>query len=153
MSRQSKEAGMTIGALAKAAGVGVETIRYYQRRRLIESPPAGTGYRSYGLEHAERILFIRRAQAVGFSLDEIEELLRLNDASDHQSARTLAERKIADIETRIDHLNSMAAALRHLVCACREGGDEMPCPIIRMALNPDTSPPPSERRPGRATRN
>lgn len=144
---------MTIGALAKASGVGVETIRYYQRRLLIESPPAQTGYRSYGPEHAERLLFIRRAQSVGFSLDEIEELLRLNDASDHQSARTLAERKIADIEVRIDHLNSMAAALKHLVCTCRAGGDDMPCPIIRMALNPDAAPPWTERqRPGRPIR-
>lgn len=146
------ETRMTIGTLAKSAGVGVETIRYYQRRRLIEAPPAQTGYRSYGPEHAERILFIRRAQSVGFSLDEIEDLLRLNDASDHQSARTLAERKIADIETRIDHLNSMAAALKHLVCACREGGDEMPCPIIRMALNPDAAAPQSEQDTGRPIR-
>jgi MerR family mercuric resistance operon transcriptional regulator len=136
---------MTIGTLAKAAEVGVETIRYYHRRGLIACPKAQVGYRNYGPTHIERLLFIRRAQAVGFTLDEIAELLRLNDASDHQTARSLAEQKIADVETRIAHLNSMAKALRHLVSTCREGGTEMPCPIIRMVLQPHLVPSPQKQ--------
>jgi len=132
---------MTIGGLAKAGSVGVETIRYYQRRGLIEVPQAAAGYRNYGAAHAERLRFIRRAQSIGFTLDEIAELLRLNDTSDHKLARRLAEKKIADIGTRIAHLEFMAMALQHLVDACCHGGEDMPCPIIRMALEPEQSAP------------
>lgn len=133
-------ARMTIGRLAKAAGVGVETIRYYQRRGLIEQPRAESGYRSYGPHHLERLHFIRRAQSIGFSLEEIAELLRLNDTRDHELARRLAEQKIAAIDTRIAHLEAMAAALRNLVCTCHDGGTGMPCPIIRMSLGAEAAP-------------
>ncbi len=125
---------LTIGKLAAACGVGVETIRYYQRRGLLDVPAGANGYRAYDEHHAERLRFIRRAQAVGFTLEEAAELLRLNDSRDHRLARRHAEAKIADIETRIVHLQSMAAALRHLVRTCRDGGENAPCPIIRMAL-------------------
>lgn len=141
---------MTIGRLASAASVGIETIRYYQRRGLIEMPPATGGYRNYGEAHAERLLFIRRAQSVGFTLEEIAELLRLNDTRDHRLARRLAEEKIADIGTRIAHLEAMVAALRHLVDTCHHGGEDMPCPIIRMALKSTGEgrggPPPQRQR-------
>lgn len=140
---------MTIAGLARSGSVGVETIRYYQRRGLIEVPAATAGYRNYGAAHAERLRFIRRAQSVGFTLEEIAELLRLNDTRDHRLARRLAEEKMADIATRIAHLESMVAALRHLVCACREGGEDMPCPIIRMALEPE---PADEDTPLRSRR-
>jgi MerR family mercuric resistance operon transcriptional regulator len=131
---------MTIGRLASAVGTGVETIRYYQRRGLIEVPRAIGGYRSYGRSHVERLRFIRRAQSIGFSLEEITELLQLNDSRDHLRARALAAAKITDIEQRIAHLQSMATALRHLVCTCEDGGEDMPCPIIRMALEPEEPP-------------
>jgi len=124
----------TIGKLAKDAGVGVETVRYYQRRGLLAEPPAVAGYRRYDAIHLERLSFIRRAQGVGFTLEEIGELLTLNDTRDHRLARSLASEKIRSIEARIEQLGKVADALRHLVRECECGGQDMPCPIIRMAL-------------------
>jgi MerR family mercuric resistance operon transcriptional regulator len=130
------EQGFTIGKLAKSAGVGVETVRYYQRRGLLAEPPAMGGYRRYDANHLERLNFIKRAQGVGFTLEEIGELMTLNDTRDHRLARGLASEKIRSIEARIDQLAKVADALRHLVRECECGGQEMPCPIIRMALTP-----------------
>jgi len=126
----------TIGALAKQAGVGVETVRYYQRRGLLAEPPAAGGYRRYDAAHLERLSFIRRAQGVGFTLEEIGELMTLNDTRDHHLARRLAAEKLRNIEARIGQLNKVADALRQLVQRCECGGQDMPCPIIRMALTP-----------------
>ncbi|MCF8149810.1 MAG: MerR family DNA-binding protein [Burkholderiaceae bacterium] len=123
---------LTVGALAAAAGVGVETVRYYQRRRLLETPKAANGYRRYGEAHLKRLGFIKRAQAIGFTLDEVAELLSLNDSRDHRIARALAKEKILDIEGRIAELDRMADALRRLVRVCAHGGEGMPCPIINM---------------------
>ncbi|MBK9019884.1 MAG: MerR family DNA-binding protein [Sulfuritalea sp.] len=130
------EQGFTIGKLAKSADVGVETVRYYQRRGLLAEPPAMGGYRRYDANHLERLNFIKRAQGVGFTLEEIGELMTLNDTRDHRLARSLASEKIRSIEARIDQLAKVADALRHLVRECECGGQEMPCPIIRMALTP-----------------
>ena len=130
------EQGFTIGKLAQNAGVGVETVRYYQRRGLLAEPPAMGGYRRYDANHLERLNFIKRAQGVGFTLEEIGELMTLNDTRDHRLARSLASEKIRSIEARIDQLAKVADALRHLVRECECGGQEMPCPIIRMALTP-----------------
>jgi MerR family mercuric resistance operon transcriptional regulator len=127
---------LTIGKLAKAASVGVETVRYYQRRGLLPTPSPAKNYRHYGASHVERLLFIRRAQGIGFSLKEVAELLALNDSRDHRVARRLASRKIHDLEERIDHMKKVAKALRRLVHECECGGQDMPCPIIRMALKP-----------------
>ena len=131
------ENNLSIGKLAKSAEVGVETVRYYQRRGLLETPrETGSGsVRRYSDEHVQRLRFIKRAQSVGFMLEEIAELLALNDSHDHQTARQLASEKIADIEMRIDHLQTMANALRQLVRQCECGGKELPCPIIRMAVD------------------
>lgn len=126
---------LTIGKLAKAAEVGVETVRYYQRRGLLETPPDAVGVRRYSDEHLQRLRFIKRAQSVGFTLEEIAELLSLNDSQDHHTARQLSSEKISDIEMRIDRLNTMANALRQLVRQCECGGKELPCPIIRMAVD------------------
>ncbi len=125
---------LTISKLAKAAGVGVETVRYYQRRGMLNTPSAGKSYRRYGAEHLQRLLFIKRAQSIGFTLREVAELLSLNDTRDHRLARRLATKKISDIEGRIAQMSKVADALRHLVHECECGGQEMPCPIIRMAL-------------------
>lgn len=125
----------TIGKLATAAGINVETVRYYERRGLIEQPDSSGSYRRYGSDHLERLAFIRRAQGMGFSLDEIAELMQLNDMTDHLQARKLAETKIATINERITHLQQMQHALQHLVKTCKPG---KPCPIIDMALD-DTS--------------
>lgn len=126
---------LTIGKLAAAAEVGVETVRYYQRRGLLETPDGRDGYRHYGPHHVERLRFIKRAQGIGFSLEEIAELIALNDSRDHQLARALAGEKLQDIETRIAQLQQMAGALRQLVHRCECGGQDMPCPIIRMSLD------------------
>ncbi len=126
---------MTIGSLARDSGVGVETIRYYQRRGLLDTPrPDGGAYRHYSTSHLERLQFIKRAQAVGFTLDEIAGLLQLNDLKDRKLARALAIEKIADIEARVRQLQQVNQALRHLVHQCEHGDDGDPCPIIRMAL-------------------
>ncbi len=129
---------MTIGRLARDSGVGVETIRYYQRRGLLETPRPGRGaYRHYDTRHLQRLQFIRRAQATGFSLDEIAGLLQLDDLRDRKLARARATEKIADIEARIRQLQTMQAALHQMVEQCLHGEDGEPCPIIRMAL-PET---------------
>ena len=127
---------LTIGTLARAAGVGIETVRYYQRRGLLQTPSAARNVRHYGAGHIERLLFIKRAQSIGFTLKEVAELLALNDTRDHRVARRLASKKITDIEERIVHMKRVATALRNLVRECECGGQDMPCPIIRMALKP-----------------
>ena len=90
--------------------------------------------RRYSDDHVDRLRFIKRAQTVGFTLEEIADLLSLNDHRDHHVARQLASEKIQDIELRITRLGKMADALRQLVHACECGGEDMPCPIIRMSL-------------------
>jgi len=125
---------MTIGTLAKTSGLGVETIRFYQRKGLLAVPENREGYRTYDKDHVERLRFIRRAQAVGFTLEETAELLRLNDTRDHALARSLAQEKIGQIEQRIAQLQTMADALKHLVHECQHGAAGMPCPIIRLSL-------------------
>ena len=112
--------GLTIGHLAKAAGVNVETIRYYQRIALIDEPvkPA-QGYRRYPNSTVERIRFIKRAQELGFSLDEINDLLSLNDR-DCDEARIIAEHKQEVIQQRIDDLDAMQRELTKLIKACKK---------------------------------
>jgi len=131
---------MTIGNLARAGGVGVESIRYYQRRRLLDTPRAVGAYRHYGAADVDRLKFIKRAQAVGFTLNEIAGLLELDKLKDRKLARAQALEKIALIDTRIRQLQSVTQALRHLVHDCEHGTDDDPCPILRMALPEDLSP-------------
>lgn len=122
--------GMTIGRLAKAGGVNVETIRYYQRRGLLAEPerPAGS-VRRYGPEAAGRLAFIRRAQEVGFTLEEVRALLELAETPNCRGARKLAANKLVLVETRIRDLDRMRRALRSLVRQCDAGGARS-CPII-----------------------
>lgn len=112
--------GLTIGLLAKAAGVNVETIRYYQRIGLVDAPvkPA-QGYRRYPAATVERIRFIKRAQELGFSLNEITDLLSLNDR-DCNEARAMAEHKQELIQQRIDDLSAMQRELTKLIRACKK---------------------------------
>lgn len=121
---------MTIGRLAKAAGVHVETIRYYQRRGLLEEPrrPAG-GVRRYGKSDALRLRFIKRAQEIGFTLAEVEELLRLERTPDCARARKLASARLADVEAKLTDLARMRTVLRGLVARC-DAGRERHCPIV-----------------------
>ena len=127
--------GMTIARLAEAGGVGVETIRYDQRRGLLETParPDGAGLggrvRRYGREDARRLRFIRSAQAAGFTLEQIGELLALDAGQDRARALALAEARLAELDARIAELETARAALRRLAGAC-SGGGRGPCPII-----------------------
>lgn len=125
--------GLTVGQLARAAGVGVETVRFYERRGLIEQPPRPTaGVRKYSPETASVLRFIRRAKELGFTLPEIGELLSLgrHEAVDCAEVRMRAEAKIADIGGRIAALARMKGALDTLVAACRERGHVGECPIL-----------------------
>jgi MerR family mercuric resistance operon transcriptional regulator len=122
---------LTIGKLATAAGVNIETIRYYQRRGLLDEPdkPLG-GYRRYPAEAAERVHFIKRAQQLGFTLEEVKGLLLLEDGQNCRETRLLAQRKLALIEERIDDLARMRRTLRGLIAECAKGGRPRSCPII-----------------------
>ena len=122
---------LTIGGLAKAAGVNVETIRYYQRRGLLDEPakPFG-GQRSYGPAAAMRVRFIKRSQQLGFTLDEVQGLLLLEDGQNCRETRLLAERKLALIEARVADLNRMRRLLKGLIAECAEGRRPRSCPII-----------------------
>lgn len=124
---------MTIGQLAAAAGVGVETVRYYQRRGLLPQPPRdampGAPVRRYGAAERDRLRFIRQAQAGGFTLTEIGELLSLDAGEDRPRARELAARRIAEIDRTMAEMAAARAALARLLSAC-EADDAGPCPII-----------------------
>ena len=121
---------MTIGRLAEAAGVHLETIRYYQRRGLLAEPkrPAG-GVRRYGEGAIARLGFIRRAQEVGFTLDEVKALLKLGETPSCRGARTMAAKKLELVETRLRDLERMRGVLADLIAQCDVGGERQ-CPII-----------------------
>jgi Cu(I)-responsive transcriptional regulator len=128
---------MWISQTARAAGVNTQTLRYYERRGLLPKPSRrGSGYREYSPDAVRMVRFIKRAQALGFSLDEIEQLARLRGVrrSERHRVRAIAGRKIADIDRKIAHLQSMREALTTLVRSCH-GGGAAACPIIE-ALNP-----------------
>ena len=122
---------LTIGGLAQSAGVNVETIRYYQRRGLLDEPakPLG-GQRHYGPAAAMRVRFIKRAQQLGFTLDEVKGLLLLEDGQSCRETRLLAERKLALIEARIADLTRMRRLLKGLIEECSDGKRPRSCPII-----------------------
>lgn len=123
-------ATLTISRAAEAAGVNVETLRYYQRRGFIRQPPKPTrGYRVYPAETVDRIRFIKRAQELGFTLTEIKNLLALGDGHCHET-RELAERKLALIRGRVRDLKAMERVLDGLVRACGRHGDDPGCPLI-----------------------
>ena len=128
-------AGMTIARLGAAAGVGVETIRYYQRRGLLAVPPSAGSVRRYGAEDVRRLKFIRRAQAAGFTLEEIGELLRLDRTSDRARVRALATARLAALDAKIAELEAARGALERLKGVCAAGG-KGPCPIIA-AFDPE----------------
>lgn len=129
------KAGYTIGHLARAAGVNVETVRFYHRRGLLPVPGRAHGVvRRYGEESLARLLFIRRAQRLGFALDEVAALLQLNDGRSCSAARVLAERKLAAVEDRLKDLSALRDQLTSLVSRCRTERGKVHCPLID-ALN------------------
>ncbi|HEV8211382.1 MAG TPA: MerR family transcriptional regulator [Vicinamibacterales bacterium] len=123
---------MRIGAAAEQAGVNVQTLRYYERRGLLPRPPRRTsGYREFPDEAVRVVRFVKRAQDLGFTLDEIEELLKLrNDKRrDRGRIRTIAGNRVREIERKIAALQAMKRALSHLIHCCEEGAT-LECPII-----------------------
>ena len=124
-------AELTIGKLADAAGVNVETIRYYQRRGLLDEPKKPLGsHRHYAPEQTKRVRFIKRAQALGFTLDEVGALLTLYAAYCCTETRALADRKRTLIERKMADLAAMHKVLCELVRQCDTGDGGASCPII-----------------------
>ncbi|MBI3284251.1 MAG: MerR family DNA-binding protein [Burkholderiales bacterium] len=121
---------LTIGQLARAAGVGIETIRYYQRRVLLPLPPKQVGFRTYPGALAERIRFIKRAQELGFTLDEIATLLQLEDSDDRVAIRKVAADRLAQVEDKLADLRQMQAMLAQLIHECEATAAGQACPII-----------------------
>jgi MerR family transcriptional regulator, mercuric resistance operon regulatory protein len=123
--------GYTIGALAAAAGVHVETIRYYQRRGLVAEPPRPpAGVRRYGEQHAQRLRFIKRAQAMGFTLAEVNQLVRLRAGRSCRATRELAAAKLQTVDVRIRALRQLRKELARLVADCDANTEKTRCPMI-----------------------
>ena len=139
--------------LARRGGVNLETIRYYERRGLLAKPPrTPAGYRTFDAEAVRRLRFIKQAQALGFSLKEVRELLalRLDARTSCADVRSRAETKLADIEAKIRMLRTVKNALSKIVAACSGRGPISACPILDAldGLEPETEPPSTPRRKG-----
>ena len=124
---------MSISQLARSVGVGVETVRYYQRRGLLPDPrpqkTGASGIRHYGPDEERRLGFIRMAQAAGFTLEEIAELLHLDSTDDRPRAREMARTRIEALDAKITELQRARQSLAKLAKDCA-AGDKGPCPII-----------------------
>src|SRR4051794_27152144 len=120
---------LSIGKLAAACGVGVETVRFYQRRGLLGTPRRDDGIRRYGSDDVRRLRFIKQAQAAGFTLEEIKELLDLDASEDRTRARELANARVKALDVRIAELQRARDALRRLARECGSGSAG-PCPIL-----------------------
>jgi MerR family mercuric resistance operon transcriptional regulator len=128
---------LTIGRLARAAGVGIETIRYYQQRELLPVPDTVGAFRHYPATLTARVRFIKRAQELGFSLVEIGGLLRLQDGTDRESIRAIASERLQQTERKLADLKRMRKVLGHLLAECEHTGSEAPCPIIATLAQAD----------------
>ncbi len=123
----------TIGKVARLAGVGVETVRFYEREGVIEKPPRRlSGYREYSSAAVSRIRFIKKAKQLGFSLKEVKELLdlRVDPSTTCGEVRSRANAKLEDIRQKIGELKRIEAALEKLVAACKGKGPIGECPIL-----------------------
>jgi MerR family copper efflux transcriptional regulator len=139
--------GMTIGRLATAAGVGIDTVRFYEREGLLPRPRrTASGYRQYAEADAERLRFIRRAKTLGFTLDEVGELLALNDGKGSRAGvKALTEKRLAQIEQSIADLQRMRGTLAALASHCSGQGSVKGCPIIDAVLGKDCHQPHARR--------
>ncbi len=130
---------MTISRAARKAGVGVETVRFYERKGLIEQPPKplDAGFRIYPEETVQRIRFIRQAQEIGFSLSEIDELLslRADPSADSSDVRARALAKRNEVRQKIAHLEQIHAALEELISACPGAGALRQCSIMETLIS------------------
>lgn len=132
---------LTIGQVATRAGVGIETVRYYERRGLLQEPSRrASGYRAYTEDAIERLRFVRRAKDLGFTLEEIRELLDLRSAPDARRAdiRKRARTKLTAIESKIHDLTAMRNSLESLIAVCHGDGSAKSCPIM-LALDEPNS--------------
>lgn len=130
---------MTIGNVSKQSGIGVETVRFYEKSGLINEPPrTESGYRQYPPSTVIRIQFIKRAKELGFTLKEIKELLnlRLDPMTTCDDVRQVAEEKQENVQAKIQSLQGIEKALGELIGACAVGGPDGECPILE-ALEPD----------------
>jgi Hg(II)-responsive transcriptional regulator len=132
-------APVTIGRLARAAEVGVETVRYYQRRHLLPVPQSAGGIRRYPSSVIDRIRFIKRSQSLGFSLDEIRELMRLEQGGSRNAIRKIAGDRLTGIRKKIATLERMERVLSELLVECEHTATAARCPIIA-ALKTDLYP-------------
>jgi MerR family mercuric resistance operon transcriptional regulator len=129
---------MTIGQLAAAAGVNVETVRYYQRRELLGVPKREPGsIARYPDSALTRLRFIKRAQSLGFSLEDVQALLSLEDGQACSSARALGEHKLAEVRERIGTLRALEEALQELVSKCASTRRKVSCPLIEALMRAD----------------
>jgi Hg(II)-responsive transcriptional regulator len=131
---------LSIGQLAKQAGVAIDTVRYYERNALLA--PAGrlaSGYRRYGAAEVKRLRFIRRAKELGFSLDDVRTLLALSDERDVAKVRRLAQLKRDAVDQRIAELTRIRTGLDTLITTCPGHGRDEACPILN-ALTEEVSP-------------
>ena len=131
--------GLSIGQLAKRAGVAIDTVRYYERSDLLS--PAGrlsSGYRRYGAAELQRLQFIRRAKALGFTLEDIRGLLSLSAERNVAKVRQAAQGKLADIDRRIAELQRIRSGLGALIAACPGHGRAEACPILNALAQEDT---------------
>ena len=130
MVRSQAPEDLTIGKLAAAANVGVETVRFYQRRGLLSTPKRLDGIRRYGDADLSRLRFIKQAQAAGFTLEEIRQLLALDSGEDRAAARDMATKRLADLDARMEELHRARTSLQKLVSECAVGRTG-PCPILK----------------------
>lgn len=146
-ARPARPAPMRIGALARLGGVNIQTVRYYERRGLLDDPRGrAAGYREYTENTLERLRFIRRAQELGFTLAQIGELLelRLDPGTRAADVKARAEDKIREIEAKIHDLTRIGEALGHLAGRCRGGrGPTGDCPLLEALgpIHPADGPP------------
>ncbi|HEY0149592.1 MAG TPA: MerR family DNA-binding protein [Allosphingosinicella sp.] len=130
MVQSQGTASLTIGGLASGGGVGVETVRFYQRKGLLGTPPRDGAIRRYGAEDLRRLRFIKHAQTAGFTLAQIGELLELDAGEDRARVRALAASRIEALDGKIAELEEARDALKRLASECGKG-DAGPCPILK----------------------
>jgi MerR family mercuric resistance operon transcriptional regulator len=122
---------LTIGRFAKACGVNVETVRFYQRKGLLRPPERAQGrIRRYGRTDAERLRFVKAAQRLGFSLDEVAQLLRLDDGTHCKEAAEIAAHRLGDVQARLADLGRIEAVLSGLLSRCKTDKGQLRCPLI-----------------------
>lgn len=130
-------ASLTIGGLAQAAGVNVETVRFYQRKGLMPQPQSrSAGIRHYTPAELGRLKFIKAAQRLGFSLEEVADLLALEDGSQCKNARQQAERKLSDVRAKLADLRQIETVLSKLIKRCTESNGKVRCPLIAALQQP-----------------